>query len=458
MLALAALAWVTPCLAVLANNTIDDVFGDSITGVPPTYFPATGWRQGDACAQCPLTSQIQAQARGGSPHAGTWQVATTDTIRTWNMTVSFTGNAVYVYNIIPNSADTFIDTYLALDFHLDGDLVSTFTRFADSSSVIEFNALVYSNTSLEEGEHTLVMAAEDIQTLILFDYIEYTYTVPDNSVLPSPVSLTESRIPSSISTIQSSLMSSLSHTPKLSSPVTLTSIMSSSLIPPSSTIPQTATFSGQATTTFTSSGIPVPSQSEPSPSVITKAHNFSTRQFISIIVVAVSLFLTTVFICFFGYRRYRRSRMLSLLKPPIIVAAPTSITSTADVRTTLSSGTCAPAYAGEHGNSKTPPCIGDSDATHPHSHISQSMWSIYAQVSYTTATRGSEVMAAGTLATRGSTAKDCAYLAVHEWRLWQQLARMYGKAKTQTDYETGTLDGNTLRPEADASEPVKHSH
>ena len=98
------------------------------------------------------------------------------------MTVSFTGNAVYVYNIIPNSADTFIDTYLALDFHLDGDLVSTFTRFADSSSVIEFNALVYSNTSLEEGEHTLVMAAEDIQTLILFDYIEYTYTVPDNSL------------------------------------------------------------------------------------------------------------------------------------------------------------------------------------------------------------------------------------------------------------------------------------
>jgi hypothetical protein len=41
--------------AVLTNGTIDDQYGDSVTGALPTYFPPNLWVQGDQCSSstCP---------------------------------------------------------------------------------------------------------------------------------------------------------------------------------------------------------------------------------------------------------------------------------------------------------------------------------------------------------------------------------------------------------------------
>lgn len=54
-------SWVTYALhlclarfsvAALTNRTIDDQFGDSVTGLVPTYSPASAWSQGANCTGC----------------------------------------------------------------------------------------------------------------------------------------------------------------------------------------------------------------------------------------------------------------------------------------------------------------------------------------------------------------------------------------------------------------------
>ena len=58
--------------ALLVNRTIDDKFGDSVTGQVPQYIPDGVWDQGDECAGC------HAQPDRTQVHNGTWHDATYD--------------------------------------------------------------------------------------------------------------------------------------------------------------------------------------------------------------------------------------------------------------------------------------------------------------------------------------------------------------------------------------------
>lgn len=157
---------------VLVNRTIDDNLGDSVTGEQPTYLPDGGWALGSICTTCNI-------------HPGLVDLNKTFD-RTWHdtthhpggpdqvITVTFSGVAVYVFNIIANTVP-FTTTLTNLTFTLDGELVGSYLHAPDASTDILYNVSVYSNTSLTSGPHTLeIQPTGPFSSLILFDYIAYT--------------------------------------------------------------------------------------------------------------------------------------------------------------------------------------------------------------------------------------------------------------------------------------------
>jgi len=73
-------------LAALVNRTIDDYFGDPITGIFPIYSPANLWQQGNGCARCLVRPDVSI------PFDGTWHDSTFFVgSATRSVSVTFTG-------------------------------------------------------------------------------------------------------------------------------------------------------------------------------------------------------------------------------------------------------------------------------------------------------------------------------------------------------------------------------
>ena len=91
--------------------------------------------------------------------------------------VSVSGVAVYVYFILANNQGEGITTTTETNFTLDGVVVSTFTHNPTTSFDLEYNQLVFSQTDLDNTEHTLKasISGVDHDVYINFDYANYTY-------------------------------------------------------------------------------------------------------------------------------------------------------------------------------------------------------------------------------------------------------------------------------------------
>jgi hypothetical protein len=91
---LLALLVTTPILSVHAgavNRTIDDQYGDNVTGLKPIYFPEKEWNYGPECLTCIIRPDI------GLLHNGSWhetQTAPADVSR--SMTLTFTGKYIVI--------------------------------------------------------------------------------------------------------------------------------------------------------------------------------------------------------------------------------------------------------------------------------------------------------------------------------------------------------------------------
>ena len=161
------LVLIIPTIASLVNRTIDDEFGDSVTGVVPTYAPQ-GWLQGQNCTGCSFNSRNVdiSQVFNGSWHSAMHIPGSTD----FNVTASFSGIAVYVFNLIALQAST------NLTFYLDGEAADTFHPTQPDGVVgIQYRVPVFSKTGLSNGPHTLeIVSGGPTHSLVLFDYIEYT--------------------------------------------------------------------------------------------------------------------------------------------------------------------------------------------------------------------------------------------------------------------------------------------
>ncbi|CDO76610.1 hypothetical protein BN946_scf184868.g24 [Trametes cinnabarina] len=185
----------------LVNHTIDDQLGDSVTGELPTHAPDDKWAQGQICTGCAMHPGI---VDPGKTFQGTWLDSTyhpgqPDRV----ITASFTGRAVYVFNLIANSFP-YITTETNLSFSVDGTYMGQYIHLPDPSQTIIYDVCVFSHTDLADQPHTLEMRANGPNaSLILFDYIIYTADAPDSPSEP-PISVTVSTPPIS-STISSSM-------------------------------------------------------------------------------------------------------------------------------------------------------------------------------------------------------------------------------------------------------------
>ncbi|KAI0760662.1 hypothetical protein C8Q74DRAFT_1221242 [Fomes fomentarius] len=164
-------------LAISVNRTIDDRYGDSVTGQLPQFMP-NPWSNEEQCQGC---------YRDASPdpkecHNGTWSYMTHyagDNGKYIKM--QFTGTAVYAYHILGSPISN-VPTNLA--FTLDGapvggEFLSVVTA---SDRGYQYNVPVYVNESLENIEHTFVIHLVGPVSLGLFDYLVYTF---DDGVSPS---------------------------------------------------------------------------------------------------------------------------------------------------------------------------------------------------------------------------------------------------------------------------------
>ena len=176
--------------ANLVNITIDDQFGDAVTGAIPGYLPTPGnWSIGQNCPGC------FAQPDASLAFRGTWHDTTWDSDgyrgakRTLNLTFSgeciyiamicstcnvrlSIGSAIYVFFILANSIpNTTTITNLSIVFD-DGN-PEYYTHTPSNSTDYQYNQLVYSNSQLSDsgGQHELLMSTIGINgSLILFDY------------------------------------------------------------------------------------------------------------------------------------------------------------------------------------------------------------------------------------------------------------------------------------------------
>ncbi|KAI0640179.1 hypothetical protein C8Q77DRAFT_1020693, partial [Trametes polyzona] len=157
--------------AKLVNRTIDD--NDS-TSSAPRYLPKGGWAFGPECTGCSISQYVdRTQVFDRTWHDSTYYP---DRGAEHNVTVTFTGQAVYVFNMLSDYIPT-VATFTNLTFVLDGEHVANYTRKSVSQGPqpLHYHEPVYVNTSLQDGEHTLVMSAGGGgESLILFDYLVYT--------------------------------------------------------------------------------------------------------------------------------------------------------------------------------------------------------------------------------------------------------------------------------------------
>nr|VWO99248.1 AidA [Ganoderma boninense] len=227
----------TPVCSRLVNVTVDDTFGDPTSGGCLQYLAGTddAWNAGcptKNCGDCHIgpqnlnLSQIYKQTWHDSTlFAGEPPIA---------ITVQFTGSAVYVFNILPNTISGTITT-ADIAFSIDEESVGHFTRSPDSSSTVLYNQLVYSNTTLSDGPHTLVMTPNSNST-ILFDYL--IYSAEDDTTSAGSLQHNNNTSSSQLPPFSTATSASLTGTPasEYGTPLSQTGTSSSQPSPPTSQI------------------------------------------------------------------------------------------------------------------------------------------------------------------------------------------------------------------------------
>ncbi|KAI0331375.1 hypothetical protein GY45DRAFT_1322422 [Cubamyces sp. BRFM 1775] len=193
------------------NRTIDDQHGDSSSGAAPLFLPDGAWNIGQTCTACAF--RVNNPINVSEVFDGTWHdamhIGATDPDPV-TVQVNFTGHAVYVYHVVVNYLTYGIVTSTNLAFYIDNESVGFYTHVptgtkSENNPPIFYKVPVYTNDSLVEGDHTLMISASgDMETLMLFDYVVYT-TEDDSGSASPPSSQPYSPLPSQISSSPVSL-------------------------------------------------------------------------------------------------------------------------------------------------------------------------------------------------------------------------------------------------------------
>ncbi|TCD69456.1 hypothetical protein EIP91_007582 [Steccherinum ochraceum] len=164
----------------IVNRTIDDQFGDEVTGLQVTYTPAALWAQGNGCSGCashPNSSLVFNETW----HDGTYTPSHGDD--PLSFAFKFNGTAVYVFNVLPRL------TLTNVNITLDGTFATNFTHFQNVSILEQYtyNVPIFAVDSLQYGEHTVAVTAVGSNTTsLLFDYAVYTTNISDTGSTTAP--------------------------------------------------------------------------------------------------------------------------------------------------------------------------------------------------------------------------------------------------------------------------------
>ncbi|KAF9065708.1 hypothetical protein BDP27DRAFT_1228605 [Rhodocollybia butyracea] len=155
------------------NRSIDDTFGDSVTGQKPVFLPTTAWANQN-CTGCSIQPPIS-DAFDGTYTAATYH----PTMSSISITFDFIGTAVYIFFILVNNPASQITATTAANFTLNGALVGNFTHAPDPLLPdFQFNesALAFSTSGLENSTHQMVISTSglDVSIFVNFDYALYT--------------------------------------------------------------------------------------------------------------------------------------------------------------------------------------------------------------------------------------------------------------------------------------------
>ncbi|EED84926.1 predicted protein [Postia placenta Mad-698-R] len=207
--------------AKLTNRTIDDENGDSVTGLQPVYAPASGaWNYGPTCSGC----YVQPDVDDCFDHSWHDVTASPTDPEPRNITLTFNGTAIWVFGVVPNNV-LYATTFVNISFELDGHTVGTFSHLPSESDAYQYNVTLYSNTSLEDAQHTLIITPRrDVNaSYMAFDWAMYTYDSDISVGTPSTTSAVSTR--SATSSASSSATSSSTSSPTPTSHVAVGAIV-----------------------------------------------------------------------------------------------------------------------------------------------------------------------------------------------------------------------------------------
>ncbi|KAF8140813.1 hypothetical protein K438DRAFT_1636833 [Mycena galopus ATCC 62051] len=170
LLALYVLPHIRGCISTVSNRTIDDFYGDEVTGVRPVYDPLDAWNVNSNCTGCFV------QPDASQTVDGTWHDTTdkaTEGPPTHNVTLQFTGTAIYFFGIVPNTIPNTL-TLVNVTFSLDGASAGSYTHSAEENSAeILYSVPMFASGGLSNEPHTLV-AQTQTSSLLIFDSAVYT--------------------------------------------------------------------------------------------------------------------------------------------------------------------------------------------------------------------------------------------------------------------------------------------
>ncbi|KAM5539939.1 hypothetical protein V8D89_006442 [Ganoderma adspersum] len=196
----------------MVNRTIDDKYGDEVTGQVPLYTPSKGWAEGSNCNGCGISVSGGVDPHG--PFNGTWHDTTVhphDPSHT--IALNFTGSAVYVFNMIANRVNH-VSTETHITFFIDDEKVGQYDHTSDNTTEFHYQVPVYTNISMPYKEHSLKIVADGTQlSLVLFDYVKYTTKADNISVASAVTSSLDSPTTVRTSLSQTTISSSTSPHP-----------------------------------------------------------------------------------------------------------------------------------------------------------------------------------------------------------------------------------------------------
>ncbi len=192
-------------VAVVSNRTIDDEFGDSVTGKKPVFLPdLPGIWQGPECTGCGVQpdktkafkqtfnaatytpqigyTSIGLSFKGWSEHISLQLVLSQ--VRTLTNDcggIPLAGTAIYVFFIVPNTIYILfrgsITTLAECNFTLDDEHAGYYRHAPSLSTDIMYNVLVFQSENLPNTDHMLNISTSglDYHTFTNFDYAIYTF-------------------------------------------------------------------------------------------------------------------------------------------------------------------------------------------------------------------------------------------------------------------------------------------